>query len=510
MSTITLEHLTFGFDGQDQLLFKDASFNLDTGWNLGLVGRNGRGKTTLLRLLQGQLPFTGQLTVPVPLHYFPQPITDETQLTLYAMQAVSDAEQWQLERELNLLGVDPDVLWRPYATLSGGEQTKVRLALLFVDEAHFALIDEPTNHLDAAGREQVAAYLNQKRGFIVVSHDRHFLDTVTDHTLAIDKAKITLYQGNYAVYAAAKAGQDAFEVAENTKLRHEIGRLKATAAEKGRWSALREKAIYGNPKTGETGVGDRGFASARAARQMRKEKNLEHQMNKEIDAKSQLLKNIEDVPALTINTSPDHHDTYLEGQNLVLSYAGDPLFAPVTFTVHRGDRVALVGPNGSGKSSLLRALLGTFAGDMTGTISYPPALTFSLVRQLYADNTGTLKAFATAQHLDYQALLNNLKKLGLERDAFTTPIEHLSMGQQKKVELARSLITPANLLVWDKPLNYLDLYNQDQLTASILAHQPTMLFVEHDQDFIAKVATQVIRVKPPLRRQTVPSATPTQ
>lgn len=187
MSTITLEHLTFGFDGQDQLLFNDASFNLDTGWNLGLVGRNGRGKTTLLRLLQGQLPFTGHLTVPVPLHFFPQPIADETQLTLYAMQAVSEAEQWQLERELNLLGVDPDVLWRPYETLSGGEQTKVRLALLFVDEAHFALIDEPTNHLDTAGREQVAAYLTQKRGFIVVSYDRHFLDTVTDHTYLGDR-----------------------------------------------------------------------------------------------------------------------------------------------------------------------------------------------------------------------------------------------------------------------------------------------------------------------------------
>lgn len=314
--------------------------------------------------------------------------------------------------------------------------------------------------------------------------------------MAIDKAKITLYQGNYSVYAAAKAGQDAFEVAENTKLRHEIGRLKATAAEKGRWGASREKSIYGNPKTGEPGATDRGFASARAARQMRKEKNLEHRMNKEIEAKSQLLKNIEDVPALTINTSPDHHDTYLEVQNLVLNYDGSALFAPVTFTVHRGDRVALVGPNGSGKSSLLHALLGTFSGEMVGRISYPPALSFSLTRQMYADNTGTLKKFAAAKHLDYQALLNNLKKLGLERDAFTTPIEHLSMGQQKKVELARSLVTPANLLVWDEPLNYLDLYNQDQLTTSILAYQPTMLFVEHDQDFIAKVATQVIQLRP--------------
>ncbi len=493
MTTISLSHLTFGYDGQGDLLFDDANFDLDTSWRLGLVGRNGRGKTTLLKLLQGQLPYQGRLTVPVPLNYFPQPIEDESQLTLYAMQAITEAEQWQLERELNLLAVDLDVLWRPYASLSGGEQTKVRLALLFTDTTHFALIDEPTNHLDAASRAKVAAYLKLKQGFIVISHDRHFLDAVCDHTLAIDKRKISLTQGNYSVYEAAKKQQDAAELAENAKLKKDIGRLRETAAKKGRWAATREKDKYGDPhKRGSGAIGDTGFIGARAARVMQKRKNLEQRMDKAIDEKSHLLQNIEEVAPLTIATQPDHHEVYLAVAELTLAYDGKPLFAPVSFELHRGERLAIIGPNGSGKSSLLAALLGQFDGEVQGTVVIKSSVTISQVRQLYPDNRGLLKDFAASRQLDLEAFLNNLRKLGLERNAFATPIEQLSMGQQKKVELAKSLATPANLLIWDEPVNYLDLLNQDQLTASILAYQPTMLFVEHDQDFIAKTATRVV------------------
>ncbi|KRN21479.1 ribosomal protection-like ABC-F family protein [Lacticaseibacillus camelliae] len=496
MATITLSHLSFGYDGQTEL-FHDVSFDLDLSWHLGLVGRNGRGKTTLLELMQGQHEHKGKISVPTSLRYFPQTIKDETQLTLYAMQEASDAEQWQLERELNLMHADPDILWRPFNLLSGGEQTKVRLALLFAEDSGFALIDEPTNHLDAASRTLIADYLRHKPGFIVISHDRTFLDAITDHTLAIDKQAITLYAGNYSVYAAERERQNAFERTENAKLKRDIGRLKQSSRDKHDWSLSREGDIHGDPHVkGSGGTGHAGFVTARAARLMKKSKVLEHRMDKEIEGKSQLLKNVEDVPELTINTIPDHHEIYVHVADFTLSYDGQPLFAPLTFDVRRGERVALAGPNGIGKSSLLHALLGTFTGTTTGTLAYPPSLTFSLSRQLYADNTGTIADFAAAHHLNYQDLLNNLKKLGLERLAFTTPIERLSAGQQKKVELAKSLVTPANLLVWDEPLNYLDLYNQDQLATSILKSQPTMLFVEHDRAFINRIATKVITLTP--------------
>lgn len=241
MSTIQIKQLNFAYDGQAPL-FTNTTFDLDTNWHLGLVGRNGRGKTTLLRILQQALPYSGTVTVPLQLQYFPQTL-DETQLTLTAAQAITDVAQWQLERELNLLHADPNILWRPFVDLSGGEQTKVRLALLFIQDNGFALIDEPTNHLDLRSRRQVAAYLQQKPGFIVVSHDRDFLDSITDHTLAIQRQQITLYQGNFSTFMTEKERQDQTELAKNGQLKTEITRLKRTAHDKTVWAENKEKSI---------------------------------------------------------------------------------------------------------------------------------------------------------------------------------------------------------------------------------------------------------------------------
>ncbi|KRL43558.1 ABC transporter ATPase [Lacticaseibacillus manihotivorans DSM 13343 = JCM 12514] len=226
---------------------------------------------------------------------------------------------------------------------------------------------------------------------------------------------------------------------------------------------------------------------------MQKRKNLEQRMDKEIQAKSGLLKNIETIDPLTIQVVPDHHPVFVHADQVTASFDGQALFEPVSFEVRPGERVALVGPNGIGKSSLLEALVDQFPGEVSGTLTHPD-LSFSWVRQ-QNHATGTLKAFAELHQLDYQALLNNLKKLGLDRCSFTTPIESLSMGQQKKVALAASLVTPANLYIWDEPLNYLDLFNQNQLADSILAAKPTILFVEHDEAFINRVATKVITLK---------------
>lgn len=493
MSTIQIKHLYFAYDGQAPL-FSDAGFNLDTGWQLGLVGRNGRGKTTLLRLLQQQLDYRGTITVPVSLRYFPQAL-DESQLTLHAAQASQDVAQWQLERELNLLHADPDILWRPFRDLSGGEQTKVRLALLFIRDDGFALIDEPTNHLDLRSRRQVAAYLKQKSGFIVVSHDRDFLDAVTDHTLAIERKKITLYQGNYTTFTTEKQRQDQTELAQNAQLKNEINRLKQTAHDKKVWAENKERSVYGNRHEKDSGHNNtRGFISARAARTMKKSKNLEHRMDKEIAAKEQLLKNLEKVDPLTMAPHPTHHHHLIVAENVQVGY-DQPLFRPISFTLHPGDRVAIVGENGSGKSTLIRALLGHFTGNQTGLLTLAP-VALSLVRQQYPDNRGLLPDFAEKRHLNLEVLLNNLRKLGMPRADFATPIERLSMGQQKKVEVARSLATPASLYIWDEPLNYLDTYNQDQIMAAITRYQPTMLFVEHDEHFINEIATKVVRLTP--------------
>jgi len=252
MSKIELKNITFGYDTQGTLLFDQANLNFDTQWKLGLIGRNGRGKTTLLKILQNQLPYSGQMIHQLEFLYFPQPIKDKKQLTYYVLQEINDFEQWEIERELNLLQVDPEILWRDFETLSGGEQTKVLLALLFIDDLHFPLIDEPTNHLDIVGRKQVAEYLKKKRqGFIVVSHDRSFVDEVVDHVLSIEKSQLELYQGNFSVYEEQKKIKDEFEFAQNEKLKKEINRIKAASKQKGDWADKAESTKIGKKNTGE-------------------------------------------------------------------------------------------------------------------------------------------------------------------------------------------------------------------------------------------------------------------
>ena len=235
MTNIKIDRLTFGYDQLGTLLFNDAKLTISADWKLGLVGRNGRGKTTLLNLLSGKILYQGQIIHQLEMNYFPKQINDPNQLTYYALSENEELEIWKIERELTLLQCDLNVLWRPYSTLSGGEQTKVLLALLFLDDYSFPLIDEPTNHLDMKGRQQVAAYLQKKKqGYILVSHDRTFLNQTVDHILAIEKSQLILYQGNFTTYEEQKAQRDAYEQAQNSKLKKEITRLQKNSEGKSR------------------------------------------------------------------------------------------------------------------------------------------------------------------------------------------------------------------------------------------------------------------------------------
>ena len=195
-----------------------------------------------------------------------------------------------------------------------------------------------------------------------------------------------------------------------------------------------------------------------------------------------------------MNVKSSYHRRLLVVENLQLVYDNQALFQPVSFQLETGQRIALQGPNGSGKSSIIHYLLGTFSGQERGSVDLAQNIPISYVRQNYEDNHGTLPEFAQEHHLVYEELLNNLHKLGLERQVFENRIEDMSMGQRKRVELAKSLATPAELFIWDEPLNYLDVFNHEQLEQVIKLVKPTMLIIEHDKTFINNIATQVIKL----------------
>ena len=218
MSMIQVSHLTFGYEGSFDNIFEDVSFQIDTDWKLGFIGRNGRGKTTFLNLLLGRYEYTGTITHSVEFEYFPHPVEDREEMTLTILEGIApEAQLWEIQRELSLLEVEEGVLYRPFSTLSNGEQTKTLLAALFLKENRFLLIDEPTNHLDTLAREKVGEYLAGKKGFILVSHDRAFLDRCVDHVLSINRADIEVQRGNYSSWQQNKDRRMVGRGGENQK-----------------------------------------------------------------------------------------------------------------------------------------------------------------------------------------------------------------------------------------------------------------------------------------------------
>lgn len=175
MARINVSDLTFCYEGSFDNIFEKVSFSIDTDWKLGFIGRNGKGKTTFLNLLLGKYEYQGTINTPAAFEYFPYQISENQMKQCtgdFLDELRIDCELWRVICELEKLHLEADVLYRPFETLSHGERTKVLLAILFAGDNYFLLIDEPTNHLDQKSREIVKEYLGQKKGFILVSHDR--------------------------------------------------------------------------------------------------------------------------------------------------------------------------------------------------------------------------------------------------------------------------------------------------------------------------------------------------
>ncbi len=492
MSQITIQNLHFTYDGDHTPVFDGLNLQLDTNWKLGLVGRNGRGKTTLLRLLAGELEGRGTVSLRQPCLRWPRPVADTDRRALdILLEGAPPEEAWRLSWELSKLGLGEEVLDRPYSTLSGGEQTRALLAALFLDEGAYPMLDEPTNHLDGPGRELVSSYLRElDRGFLLVSHDRAFLDGCVDHILALNPTGPELVRGTFSSWFRDKEDRDRGEAARNEKLKGEIKRLEQAAKRVNRWSDKVEQTKYGSKNSGLRP--DRGFIGHKSAKMMQRAKNIEDRQHRAIQEKTGLLKDIERADSLKLTPLIYHSDRLLEGRDLAVSYPGVHK-RPVSFTLRQGDRLCLNGGNGSGKTSLLRLVLGEEIPH-TGTLFRASGLQISFVSQKADHLRGDLIAWAENQGVDLTQFLTVLRKLDFSRELFQRDMGEYSAGQQKKVLLAASLCHSAHLYVWDEPLNYIDLFSRMQIEQLLLQYQPTLLFVEHDRVFREKIATQVVQI----------------
>ena len=497
MSLISISNLTFSYDGSYDDIFTDVSFQIDTDWKLGFCGRNGRGKTTFLKLLMGLYEYSGTISASVDFEYFPYEVEDKSLNTLdILLEAAPDALDWQIQKELFKLAVDESVLCRPFSTLSNGEMTKALLAGLFLRKNAFLLIDEPTNHLDMAARETVSRYLRGKSGFILVSHDRAFLDDCVDHILSINRANIEIQSGNFSSWYHNKQMQDGFELAENERLRKDIKRLEAAARQSSRWADKVESTKMGkgaaaDRKKGLVFMGSKEYKAEQSRRMQQRRKNLERRQNAAIDEKSGLLKNVETADALKIHPLQYFTSRLLSLEDVSVSFGNRDVFRDLSFTIEQGERVALLGPNGSGKSCILKLICGEQI-PYTGKVSIGSRLIISYVPQDTSFLTGDLKEFAIERQIDESLFKAILRKLDFSRIQFEKDMQDYSAGQKKKVLIAASLCQEAHLYIWDEPLNYIDVISRMQIENLIETFEPTMLFVEHDRAFSDNVATKTI------------------
>jgi len=481
---IDIQNLSFSFD-DGTLVFDRVSFRFDTSWKLGFTGRNGRGKTTFLKILLGQLDYTGKINSPVGFSYFPFTVKEQNQSAMEVIHSISpQALNWQIIKECSLLEVQEEALERPFTTLSQGERTKVLIAALFLMENQFLLLDEPSSHLDLKGQQILMDYLKGKQGFILVSHNRKLLDGATDHTLSLNKASIDLTQGSYSVWQKEKEKQAHFEQEKNKQLKKEIKVMEKAARRTAGWSDQVEASKTGN------GPVDRGYIGHQAAKMMKRAKSIEHRQKQAIKEKQQLLQDEEIQVPLKMNPMAYHSKLLVYAKDLVLYYDHKAVTKPLNFELYQSERIAVSGPNGSGKSTLFKKILGQEI-ESTGILKVGN-LIISYLPQSTGSVNGSLLAFAKEQQVDYTTLLGNLNRLGFLRKELEHNLQQLSEGQKKKVLIAKSLCESAHLYLWDEPFNYVDLPSRLQLEELILKMQPTLMVIEHDQAFMEKVATKVL------------------
>lgn len=288
MSMIKIENLTFSYPSSSDNIFENVSFQIDTDWKLGFVGRNGRGKTTFLNLLQNKYEYSGKILSSVSFDYFPCPVTKKERLTEEILWDIAPlAEEWEF----------------------------------------------------------LKAYLKKKKGFLLVSHDRCFLDNCADHILSLNRTNIEIQSGNFSSWMENFKRQQDFETSQNERLKKDISHLRQAAQRTSAWSVRTETAKYGN------GPVDRGYIGHKSAKMMKRAKTIEARQKQAIEEKSGLLKNAEYTENLKLFPQKYHTDTLASFSHICICYDRKPVCGPLSFSVQQGDRLVLHGKTAAAKAA---------------------------------------------------------------------------------------------------------------------------------------------------------------
>lgn len=464
MNILNIEHISKVFG--DKTIFDDASVGLAQGDKAGIVGINGTGKTTLLRMVAGlETPMTGQVVMSngIRLAYLPQnpDFPEGATVASYALSGNSETD-WRVQSNLSRLGIDD--YDAALDALSGGQRRKVAMAKVFAGDFDFLLLDEPTNHLDGEMVAWLEAYLKSFRGtLLMVTHDRYFLDAVTNKIIEIDHGKIYDYDANYSKFLELKAQRDEM----------------AAASERKRQSVLRM----------ETEWAKRG-CQARSTKQKARLLRLEQMKQEKAPVK-------DDTVAIDAVTTRMGKKT-IELHHVSKSFGEKKVVDDFDYIVLKNQRLGIIGPNGCGKSTLMKMIAGLVTPD-EGSVEIGETIKIGYFAQEEQAMDDRLRVIDYVKDIAEYIVTKDGRISAsqmLERFLFTpdmqySPIGKLSGGEKRRLYLLGVLSAPINTLILDEPGNSLDIPTLTILEDYLNAFQGIVITVSHDRYFLDNIADRI-------------------
>ncbi len=512
MSLLTLQNVTKSFG--ERVLFENVSFNIENNTKMGFIGANGVGKTTLFRTITGEEDFEGDIikSSDLKIGVMEQTPPSSESLTAYDYTLEVFSRFFEIEKEMEVirlalekgegdlnrlinrqealnteyirndgltfrsrtrsmligLGFLESELNLPMNSLSGGQKTRLSLARTLLSEANFLLLDEPTNHLDIDSVRFLEDFLkNCNKAFIVISHDRYFLDKVTNTTIELEMRKISLYTGSYSIFLEKKEQVRKASERKYENTIAEIKRIEGIIEQQKRWN--RERNI----------------------------RTAEHKQ-KSIDRLSETLeKPEEDTSKIRFRFTAERKsgNDVLFVRNLGMRYGEKALFEDVSFEIKRGERVFLLGPNGCGKSTLYKMIKGTVPAPKDSVV-FGTNVDCAYYDQDRSDISGgkdvESQLWDVYPRMDRTQVRSALAAFLFKGDDVFKATDTLSGGEKARLSLLEIMLTGANFLLLDEPTNHLDIRSKEALENAIDNFEGTVFIISHDRYLINKMADKIL------------------
>jgi ATPase subunit of ABC transporter with duplicated ATPase domains len=499
-------------------ILKDVSFEVKSGERVGLLGKNGAGKTTLFKIIAGvekndvgermtrrgavvgvldQIPDfpTGYKAYDVLHSAYDEVLKIREQMAQLEQQMTQNcnldsvlekfgrlqqlyetcngyAIEENINKMINGLNLDCEVLNTDFSRLSGGEKARIILGRLLLQQPDIVLLDEPTNHLDVKAMEWLENFLDEYKGtVIVISHDRYFLDRVVNRIVEIVDGKSEIYEGNYSYFVAEKEARYLRQMEKYEQEKRKIKQLEAAASRLHDWARRADNASLHR----------QAFNIEKRIERMEKTERL--------------------VSEKQMNTTFAEHDfsgkETISVNRLRKTYGGKPILNGIDFTIRRGERIAMLGDNGSGKTTLLKILIGEIPID-EGCITIGDSIRFAYLPQVVTYENPRLTVLEVTRNtlgIAEGEARWILAKYRFKNEDVYRVVENLSGGEKSRLRLCLLMQKDTNLLILDEPTNHLDVYSREWLEIALAQFGGTILFVAHDRYFIDKFATKVFELR---------------